>query len=182
MALEDLEQELKKIDQLLPKIEPFWQRHLSDLAKETLAELDNIKVIPAHTSGGLESVSSVINNLYMAKVNIKQELENPEGLSDNPQIPKIEANPVFSKTTPLPTSVIKKPLPTQIPSPATPPTKPPLAMQKQNNLPQKLSISETSIQIKPQAPLPQKAPSKQQPITTTTKSNFDFGPYYKQNP
>jgi hypothetical protein len=120
--------ELNKINNLIPKLERFSDLNLADIPEIYKKEIASIKIVPQFTSGGVESMVSVLNTLYFAKYMVEAELK-PASQS-LPQTPDVNKNP----TTEKPMDIVKTqstltkettPAPKIIPKPVTNPTQPP---------------------------------------------------------
>lgn len=166
MTDQNLQNELNRIEKLAPKLDPYWQREIQELPKELITEIKQISVIPSYTSGGIESVGSVLKDLYIAKALLQDEIE---AQTSSFVSPKIETK------NPPPT----KPQP-KIPVKTTPPVKP-SNIQIKSDLPTKIDNTPKEIQIK-KSPLPSVA-MKPTMLPTTKKqaNNIDFGHYYDKN-
>lgn len=78
MSLESLQQELNKINNILPKIIEYDGKILSEVPADLRKELSQIKIIPSLTSSGLEKVEKIIDNLYLVQVIVEGKLGKNE--------------------------------------------------------------------------------------------------------
>lgn len=88
---ESLQDQLNKIENLLPKIERFADSRLMDIPDVFRKELSGIKIIPQFTAGGVESMISVLNSLYFAQYYAKKALKE-----EKPTVKKIEQTPTIT--------------------------------------------------------------------------------------
>lgn len=173
-------QELNKIKKLIPKLEPYWRREARELPDDLKKELYQIKAIPPLTSGGLESVNSILETLFLAQLNIEDLDKETTAVPTlkQPIPPKKPEAPTTTAPTNL--SVIPK---INLPAPSVKPQQIPPVSQKPPAFPQ--------VKSKPTPPSPPRPPS----ATTSQMSaegvageasppkssdTLDFGPYYKK--
>lgn len=125
----NLQNELKKIQELLPKIERFGDLKLGEIPEVYRKEINDIKIIPQFTAGGIESMISVLNNLYFAEYYAKENLTKPD-VSPTAPIPNItpQANPITPKPVPPPAPL--KPTPKPMPNPTIVPSPSPTQAQE----------------------------------------------------
>lgn len=71
--------ELDFTNSLLQKLEPYYSREVRDLPEALITELRKIKIGPKITTSGLEKVSNITLGLLIAKQNLEEALEDPEG-------------------------------------------------------------------------------------------------------
>lgn len=126
MAINNLQVELQKINQIIPKIEKYDGKSLDVVPDDIKRELSQIKIIPPFTASGLEKVNRFINNLYIGKYIIEgkikkrtQVVKKTEG--EKPEIPSTDKQSVDMSrpTIPRPRPLEKKPpefIPTTIDS------------------------------------------------------------------
>lgn len=106
-----LEEQLIRIKNLIPKIKPHEQKKLRDLPKHLQQELKTIEVIPAPTASGLEPVASILENLFLAQVNLEE-------------IIRKRKEKTFIKPTAHKIPIQTAPSPSPAPPPQKPPAKP----------------------------------------------------------
>ena len=70
--------ELNLVDQIIPKLELYYDRQVRDLPKEVLDLIKKSKFAPETTASGLEKVSDIFTDFYLAQVRLKEANENPE--------------------------------------------------------------------------------------------------------
>ncbi len=88
--------ELVKIKKMIPELEKYQGQRVSVLPQDTRDALKQIKMLPPMTSAGLESIKSVLDNLYIAKYVI----ENPEPPKPKQLPPKEQITPDEKKPEP----------------------------------------------------------------------------------
>lgn len=180
-----LTDELNKIKNLIPKLQPYWQREIRGLPDDLSKELKTIKVIPHLTTSGLETVNSSLEYLYFAQINLEEMIKKEkEGttISSTPELAKAKTpNPVpLPKTNPaaaIPTKpiVAKK----RIVLPNIPTNLP--IIKKETALPVKQNIAVQNIQVnKPSLPAPSTKPTIP-PTVNKPPASIDFGQYYNKN-
>lgn len=62
-----LKEELNKINLVIAKLQDYQDDALSDLPEELLKLIKSITVLPKFSSTGLESINSILNNLYICR-------------------------------------------------------------------------------------------------------------------
>lgn len=64
---------------LVEKLEPFSDRKVSELPDNIKADLQKIRVGPRITTSGLESVYSLLGELYLINASLRQAIKDPVG-------------------------------------------------------------------------------------------------------
>lgn len=80
MNIPELEEELRKIRNILPKLKPYWQDHLNEIPNSLKQEIKTLKIVPPFTSGGLEPMKSVLNTIYWAEYIVEEEINKRKGI------------------------------------------------------------------------------------------------------
>lgn len=154
--------ELNKINALIPKLERFSDLKLADIPEIYRKEIASINVVPQFTSGGIESMVSVLNTLYFAKYMLEAELKPAVQ-----ELPKVPETP--KKITPIekPIDIVKtKETILKKPVVITPKIVP--------DVPKPISKPPSQPTLKQSYPSPTKVEEKYK-----KESPLDFGPYSK---
>jgi len=146
--------EQKKIQAIVPKLEPYWQREIHELPDDLKKQLQDIKAIPPLTTGGLERVKSVLESLVLTDINIERLSQEDQIIA---QKQTVENTPIVEKKLPTPIQILTNTLPKKITN---------LPVKTKDNLPMPSTKPTSFIQ-------------KFQPKPKTPADKIDFGKYYK---
>lgn len=105
---EILQQQLDYNIALVEKLKPYYAREVKDLPNDVIKLVQNIKFGPKITTSGIESITSVLESLYVANYYLESAIDNPQQFlqlhsnnptkkSDQPDATKINLTPPTNK-------------------------------------------------------------------------------------
>lgn len=78
MTQDQIKIQLDLVNQIVPKLEIYIDRHVSQLPNDVLELIKKTKVGPRVTTSGLESVDNILTGYYLAQIRLKEAYENPD--------------------------------------------------------------------------------------------------------
>lgn len=98
-----LQQDYDYNENLIKRLEPYKDRKVGQLPGNIQKMLQQIKIGPQISGSGLESISKILTELYLANIYLEETLKDPEGSEKRytEEIKKSEVKPTpISKTNP----------------------------------------------------------------------------------
>lgn len=87
-ATRTIEQDIERIEAILPTLLTYLGSHVADLPEETQRALRKLKLGPKLTSSGLEPVSAIVDWLYYARHLARGYLRGEIGPSEKTKLTK----------------------------------------------------------------------------------------------
>lgn len=102
MDINSLKTELKNIEDLIAKLEGYEDKTLGTIAVDLQNQLKTIKTFPQITTTGLESVESILRQLQICKIAVKELIEEeknpPVAQNDIVDKPENNTNPPIASS------------------------------------------------------------------------------------
>ena len=77
MSIQDANYELEKIKKIITTLEKYRSNEtIGNLPADIIAHIKQIKIIDPITSAGLERINTILENLFIAKYALEQEINN----------------------------------------------------------------------------------------------------------